>query len=71
MKNNSCSYSLVNINICMNDIINVSDTALKNKRNMTGYIHFKKVSDTLLDFFFIYQHNPRIIGLDVTYIFFQ
>lgn len=68
MNGSSCSYSLANINMCMNDIIDVSDTALKNKRNAICYIHFKKVSHTLLDFIYQENNNPRIIGVDGIYI---
>ena len=70
MNGSSSSYSLANINMCNNDIIDVSDTALKNKRNAIDYIHFKKISDALLNF--VYQggeDEPRIIGVDGTYIF--
>ena len=68
MNGSSCSYSLANINMCMNDIIDVSDTAIKNKRNAIDYIHFKKVSDTLLDFVYQENNNQRIIGVDGTYL---
>lgn len=66
MNGSSCSYSLANINMCMNDIIDVSDTALKKRRNVFDYIYFKQITDTLLDF--IYQDDtPRIVGVDGTY----
>lgn len=68
MNGNSCSYSLANMNMDMNDIIDVSDTALKNKRNMISYIHFKHISDTLINFIYNNDDSPRIIGVDGTYI---
>ena len=68
MNGNTCSYSLANINMCTNDIFDVSDTALKKKRNSINFIHFKQISDSLIDFIYENNNEPRIIGVDGTYI---
>jgi len=68
MNGNSSTYSLTNINMSMNDIIDVSDTALKNKRNIFNYKQFKRIADTLLDFIYQNDESPRIVGVDGTYI---
>ena len=65
----SCSYSLTNINMYMNDIIDVSNTALKNKRDTYSYIYFKQICNTLLDFIYNDNNNTsRIIAVDGTNI---
>jgi len=68
MNGSSCSYSLANINMGINNIIDVSDTALKNKRNVYNYIYFKQISDTLVNFIYNDIDMPRIIAVDGTYI---
>jgi hypothetical protein len=68
MNGSSCSYSLANINMCMNDIIDVSDTALKKKRNSFDYSYFKQISDNMINFIYENDNNPRIIAVDGTYI---
>jgi hypothetical protein len=49
-------------------IIDVPDSALIQKRNMTDYVHFKKIADELLNFIYENKDIPRIIGIDGTYI---
>ena len=68
MNGTSCSYSLANINICMNNIIDVSDTALKNKRDTYNYTYFKEICNALLDFIYNNNNDSRIIAVDGTYI---
>jgi hypothetical protein len=67
MNSNQCSYSLVNINMAINEIINVTDSALVHKRSSINSFHFKKINETLLKC--IYKNNkPKIIGIDETFI---
>ena len=68
MNGTSCSYSLANIHMCMNDIIDVSDNSLKKKRNKICYTHFKQISDSLIKFIYEDDNERRIIGVDGTYI---
>src|ERR1700678_3058179 len=68
MNGNSWSYSLANINMSMATIIDVSDCALKKKRNLINYIYFKTISDEILNFIYKDNDSPRIIGVDGTYI---
>ena len=63
-----CSYSLANINMCMKEIIDVSDDALKKKRQNTDFYYFKQISDYLIDFIYKDNEESRIIGVDGTYI---
>ena len=67
MNGTSCSYSLANIHMNINDIIDVSDTALKNMRNKIDYTYFKQISDTLIDYVYKDNNEKRIIGIDGTY----
>lgn len=68
MNGNSCSYSLVCINMCINNIIDVSYQALHTKRKNTNYSHFKDVSDCLIEYIYSENNEPRIIGVDGTKI---
>jgi hypothetical protein len=68
MNGTSSSYSLTNINMYINNIVDISDTVLKKERNTIDYTYFKQVSDSLLDFIYEYVDEPRIIGVDGTYI---
>lgn len=68
MNGKSCSYSIANTNMCMRDIIDVSDTTLKIGRKEINYKYFKKLNDTLVSFVYENNENPRIIGADATYI---
>src|SRR5437016_5249897 len=68
MNGNSSTYSLANIHMCMNDIINVTDTALKNKRDTFNYIYFKQISDTILNYTYEDDETSRLIGIDSTYV---
>ena len=68
MNGTSCSYSLVNIHMEMNEIIDVSDTILKNCRNKVSFAYFKRINDELLNFIYATINEPRIIGVDGTSI---
>ena len=68
MNGNSSSYSLTNINMFINDIFDVTDTALKKKRNNVNFVHLKQISDSLIDFIYENDNEPRIIGVDETYV---
>ena len=68
MNGTSCSYSLANINMCINDIIDVSDTSFKKRRDKISFTYFKQISDTLINFIYEDDTEKRIIGVDGTYI---
>ena len=63
-----CSYSLANINMGTKEIIDVSDDALKKKRKNTSFQYLKQISDSLIDFIYKDDNDPRVIGVDGTYI---
>src|ERR1700729_3597135 len=65
---NSCSYSLTNINMCMNNIIDVSKVSLIKKRDSINFVYFKKICNEILNFIYKDHDKQRIIGVDGTYI---
>jgi len=65
---NSCSSSMANINMYINDIIDVSDNSFIQMRHSINYIHFKQISDELVDFIYKNNNETRFIAVDGTYI---
>jgi Transposase DDE domain len=68
MNGNSYSYSMTNLSMFVDNIIDVSDVAFKNKRNTVGFIPFKNICKEMLNFVYNGNNTPRIIGVDGTYI---
>src|ERR1700722_2623579 len=68
MNGNSYSYSLANMHMYMDNIIDVSDCALIKRRKTISHIHFKKIRNGILNFIYKNNNTPRIIGVDGTYI---
>lgn len=65
---NSFSYSLTNYHMKTNYISNVSDKAFIKKRNTINFIFFEKINDNLLDYFYKYHREPRILAGDGIYL---
>ena len=63
MNGTSCSYSLANIIMCANDIIDVSDSSLKKKRSTISYSNFKQISDSLINFIYEDDNDKREIDV--------
>jgi hypothetical protein len=68
MNGNSHSYSMTNLDMYIDDIIDVHDQALQQKRDTVGYCPFKTICKELLNFVYKDNNTPRIIGVDGTYI---
>jgi len=68
MNGNSCSYSMANLSMYVDNIVDVSDVAFKNKRNTVGYVPFKNICKGMLDFIYKDHVTPRICGVDGTYV---
>ena len=67
MNGNNCSFSLTNIHMFINKIIDVTDSSLKQKANSINFDYFQRINDNLVNF--IYKNkNTRIIAVDGTYI---
>jgi Transposase DDE domain len=64
---NNQSYNIINTQLKINNILNVSKNALVKQKNNLEYNHIDTLNNDLLNY--IYEsNNPRIIAVDGTYI---
>jgi hypothetical protein len=58
---------MANINMYINNIIDISDNSFIQMRHSINYIHFKQISDELVDFIYKNNNETRFIAVDGTY----